>query len=257
MKKHNLKIFALTMALCVSAVLSGCTTKSTPIRQNNHSGDILPSNLVSATEAYESDEEIFLKEQNKAEEIRQAEIAEQYSIYEPYGMTYNKEKDRFLYNGEVVRYFKDQISTENTNSFFFDDGVVDVEPIRNTNGTLTGLKQSLNADFKAQTEKQEKIKAEFEASDIIGDSGSFEEGELNYHDESLDDYTAFGISYDKTIDKWMYDGKVIHILYDADYNTYYDNGISDGISLKVVRDKKGNIEKLLETDEKECEQFVK
>ena len=32
--------------------------------------------------------------------------------------------------------------------------------------------------------------------------------------------------------KWMYDGKLIHILYDADHDTYCDNGISDGINLK-------------------------
>ena len=57
-------------------------------------------------------------------------------------MTYDTEKDRFFYNGQVVRYFKDHINSENANRFFFDDGVVDVEPIKDDNGTLTGLKQS-------------------------------------------------------------------------------------------------------------------
>ena len=49
-------------------------------------------------------------------------------------MTYDKEKDRFFYNGQIVRYFKDEVGTENTNSFFFENGVVDVEPIRAASG---------------------------------------------------------------------------------------------------------------------------
>ena len=69
---------------------------------------------------------ISSEEQAKAEETRRNEIAEQYSVYEPYGMTYDKEKDRFYYDGQVVRYFKDQVNAENANSFFFEDGVVDV-----------------------------------------------------------------------------------------------------------------------------------
>lgn len=271
MKKRNLKILTLTMVLCLSAALSGCaasasatpepnkqsTTSSTPMEQAHNSGDPLSSNLTSTAEAYESDEVISQEEQAKAEEARRTEIAEQYSIYEPYGMTYDKEKDRFFYNGQMVRYFKDQVSTENTNAFFFEDGVVDVEPIRDTNGTLTGLKQSSDADFKARTEKQEEIKAEFDAAGITGNSGSVELGDPNYRDDSLNAYTAFGVSYDQTAQKWMYEGKIIHILYDADHNTYCDKSASNGISLKVIRDKSGNIEKLVEAETKELEQYVK
>lgn len=81
-------------------------------------------------------------------------------------------------------------------------------------------------------------------------------GDPNYRDDSLDAYTAFGVSYDPITQKWMYDGKIIHILYDADHNTYCDAGASDGINLKVVRDKNGNIETLTETDIQELEQYT-
>lgn len=120
------------------------------MEQAHNSEDTSSSNSTSTAEAYESEEVISPEEQAKAEEVRRAEIAEQYSIYDPYGMTYDKEKDRFFYNGQMVRYFKDQVSAENTNSFFFEDGVVDVEPIRNTNGTLTGLKQSSGRRFQSK-----------------------------------------------------------------------------------------------------------
>lgn len=181
---------------------------------------------------YENDEAISSEEQAKAEETRRKEIAEQYSAYEPYGMTYDKEKDRFFYEGQTVRYFKDQINAEHANSFFFEDGVVDVEPIKDTNGTLTGLKQSSDADFKARTEKQEEIKSELAAAGITGNSGSFELGDPNYRDNSLDAYTTFGIFYDQTSGNWIYDGKIIHILYNADPNINCDNNASDGINLK-------------------------
>ena len=114
-------------------------------------------------QAYENDEVLSSEEQAKAEQERRAEIAEKCSIYEPYGMTYDTEKDRFFYNGQVVRYFKDQINSNETNGFSYDDGVIDVEPIRDEDGTLTGLKQSSDADFNARTKEQEALKAELVA----------------------------------------------------------------------------------------------
>ena len=268
MKEHNIKNFILTMVLCISAALSGCAasakapkepTKSTatdlaPSKQVDKSEETLFSCSASSAEAYERGELPSSEDQAKAEKARRAEIAEKYSMYEPYGMTYDKERDRFFYNGQIVRFFNDQANSENTLSFSYDEGVIDVEPIRNTGGTLTGLKQSSDADFKARTQKQEKIKAELKKASIAGESESYEVGDPNYRDDSLDAYTAFGVSYDEVSENWMYDGKAIHILYDSDYNTYCANDIDNGVNLKVVRDKKGNIEKLVKTDERELEQ---
>lgn len=245
MKKRNFKIAGFTVALCVSVALSGCAaTQESEISS------------ISLEQANESDEAVSAEEQAKAEEIRRMEIAEQYFIYETYGMSYDKEKDRFFYNGHMVRYFKDQVSADDTNAFFFDDGVVDVEPIRDANGTLTGVKQSSDVNFKARTGREEEIKAEFEAAGITGVNSSFELGDQNDRDDSLDAYTAFGVSYDKTFDNWMYEGKIIHILYDADHNIYYNDSVNDGINIKVIRDKKGNIEKLEEADEQELVQYI-
>lgn len=121
----------------------------------------------------------------------------------------------------------------------FLQSVIDLSSVEQSASTLTGLKQSSDADFKARTEKQEEIKSELAAAGITGNSGSFELGDPNYCDNSLDAYTTFGISYDKVSDNWIYIGKIIHILYDANHNTYYDNSASNGINLKVIRDKHG------------------
>ena len=270
MKKQKITTLLLTMALCASAVLSGCaasaasqtepnqsTTSSTPFEEAKDSGTPISSDEASSVQAYENDEVLSSEEQAKAEQERRAEIAEKYSIYEPYGMTYDTEKDRFFYNGQVVRYFKDQINSNETNGFSYDDGVIDVEPIRDEDGTLTGLKQSSDADFNAHTKEQEALKAELEKAGITAGSGSFEQGDPNYRDDSLDAYTEFGVSYDKTSNHWMYGEKPIYILYDKEHYTFCDKGVSDGVSLNVVRDKDGNIEKLVSVDKGELEQFVK
>lgn len=270
MKKQKITTLLLTMALCASAVLSGCaasaanqtepnqsTTSSTPFEEAKDSGTPISSDEASSVQAYENDEVLSSEEQAKAEQERRAEIAEKYSIYEPYGMTYDTEKDRFFYNGQVVRYFKDQINSNETNGFSYDDGVIDVEPIRDKDGTLTGLKQSSDADFNARTKEQEALKAELEKAGITAGSGSFEQGDPNYRDDSLDAYTEFGVSYDKSSNHWMYGEKPIYILYDKEHYTFCDKGVSDGVSLNVIRDKAGNIEKLVSVDKGELEQFVK
>ena len=41
------------------------------------------------------------------------------------------------------------------------------------------------------------------------------------------------------------------------WNTYCDNGVSNGINIKVIRDKNDNIEKLVETEAQELDQYVK
>lgn len=256
MKKQHIKNFLLVTSLCISATLSGCAANATPLKDQTYDSRDFNSSSLTA-EAYERNEVISPTEQAKAEKARRDEIAEKYSIYESYGMTYNKETGRFSYNGQIVRFFKDQLSAEDTRSFFFDGGVIDVEPIRDVNGTLTGLKQSSDADFKARTEQHENLKAVFEAAGITGDSDCYEIGNPDELADCLDAYTAFGVSYNKTSNRWMYEGEEIHIFHDAGHKTYYDDGVSNGINLKVIRDKNDNIEKLVKTDAQELNQYVK
>ena len=96
------------MTLCVSTILSARASNAADTQQANKvtsnsliseeqaydSSDTSSSNLTA--EAYENDEAISSEEQAKAEETRRKEIAEQYSAYEPYGMTYDKRKRPFL-----------------------------------------------------------------------------------------------------------------------------------------------------------------
>ena len=122
---------------------------------------------------------------------------------------------------------------------------------------LTGLKQSSDADFHTRTQKQEALQAELKKAGITAESGSFEQGDPDWRDDSLDAYSEFGVSYDRTSGRWMYGQTPVYILYDRDHCTFCDKGAEGGVSLNVVRDKDGNIEKLVLEDREELEQFVK
>ena len=88
MKKQKITTLLLTMALCASAVLSGCaasaasqtepnqsTTSSTPLEEAKDSGTPISSDEASSAQAYENDEVLSSEEQAKAEQERRAEIA--------------------------------------------------------------------------------------------------------------------------------------------------------------------------------------
>lgn len=234
MMKQNFKIIAAAAALCISA---------TPFAY-----------AAPASNAWENDAVISAAAQAEAEETRRAEIQTQYSIYEPYGMTYDGETNRFYYEGQIVRCFKDEIDAENTNAFFYADGTVDIAPIKDANGKLTGLKPASAAEFEARTQRQDAIKAELGAAD--GSANSFEQGEADSGDDSLNAYADFGVSYDHMAQKWRYNGRIIHILHDAGHNTYCDASAEDGVNLEVIRGENGSIEKLAETDAPELEAYI-
>lgn len=256
MKKTKILFLTLAITTLGMVTLSGCSKNAAHAAKQIPSASPTTDTTVSA-QAYENGEELSADEQMQEENIRREEVAKQYSIYEPYGMTYDKKTDRFFYEGKMVRYFKDTVSDEHLNSFFFDDGVIDVEPIRDTNGTLTGLKQSSDTDFAARTEKENELKVEFEKTGIVNEGTSIELGDPTYRDESLEEYVAFGVSYDTTADTWVYDEKIIYILYDEGHNTYCNASATSGVCLKVIRSSDNTIKKLVETNSQELESFVK
>ena len=82
-------------------------------------------------------------------------------------------------------------------------------------------------------------------------------GDPTYRDESLEEYVAFGVSYDTTADTWVYDEKIIYILYDEGHNTYCNASATSEVCLKVIRSSDNTIKKLVETNSQELESFVK
>ena len=74
-----------------------------------------------------------------------------YAIYRQYGLTYDRESDRLYYEGELVNYFED----EALKHFFgpFDDSPMDIQAVRDSQGTLTGL-DIRNSDMSSEGGKK-------------------------------------------------------------------------------------------------------
>ena len=250
MKNKTLSI--MLMLLSMTCFFTGCGV--TAATSDN---DTVSSESISTTsvQAYETNEELSAEAQEQEEDERRNEVAEQYSIYKEYGLSYDKDKDRFFYDGNMVRYFSDTVSKENTNAFFYEDGVIDLNPIRDSSGKLMGLEIASDEEFAARTEKFNEINATLQS---IGasESGAYEGGDPGIVDDSLEGYEEFGVSYDTKMQKWVYERQQIYFFYDPNGITYIDGSVVDGVSLRVVRDENQNIEKIIETTADEVNQIL-
>lgn len=228
---------------------------------NMESKDLLNSkinniNFNQVTEmAYEVNEEVSLEEQQKEEKKQRDERMQAYSIYQKYGLTYDKEKDKFFYYGEMVRYFSDEISDSNTRAFSREDGIVDVKSIRDAKGNLIGLKKASDIEFQERTDRDNKLKEEFRKAGATDSAKTYEINE-NYKDESLLPYTKYGTYYDEDKKQWMYNKKVIHFFYDPNQLTFLNEATEEGIYLKVIRNQNGTMEEIVEMSEKEMSQII-
>ena len=223
--------------------------------------------------AYESDTPTTRQEQAKLDKQKRQDTAEQYSIYEKFGLTYDSKKDSFSYDGKRVRFFIDTLDSEgNLNSFVRYNGTVDIKAIRNKQYVLTGIEVASKEEYDKRTTTlesamkningmtQENSNADskigsttateqYDGKSTNGISSTKEEGNHNYVEDSLNEYLDYGISYSKDSHQWFYQGKPIHYLTDGDIKTYMDysdDSVKNGISLEVLRNGDGEIGKLVE-----------
>jgi len=203
-----------------------------------------------------------------------ATIAERYSIYEQYGMTYDPEKDLFSYDNKIVRYFTDAEAgegfTADITKFDYTDYsvAIDVVTVRDTDGKLVGLASASKEDFDIRAESFNELNniqgdaqedyngvMSAENGNAIEGSGNAEggsgfsagEGNPNEPDTTLNEYSSYGVSYDSKNECWVYENKPIHYFSDGDYLTFSDYSeyaVNNGISLEVIRNTSGEIEKI-------------
>lgn len=254
MKKTILFGFCGALAVCC---FSGCNQ----VRKNIKEEDKQGATVIAGTdcEAVESEEGILSDSDiKKANEERKNEKQKRYAVYEPFGLTYDREKDLFFYEGETVRYFKDAISLSCINGFFYENGTVDLTGIRDTGGELTGLSKASKEEYEKRTERQAEEEEERESfmgqaaeaageEDAVGQGGAIE----------ADMYRKEGISYDYMEECWMYGDRPIKFFYDAGHITLQDNAVSDGININVIRDQKGEVEKVVEITDSEMNKIFK
>lgn len=140
---------------------------------------------------------------------------EQLRIYEPFGMTYDADRNELYYNGKSVRWFEDYYlvgddpQAKAGRDFFNENGVVDIYAVRN----FDSFKRAADGSYDPSGELvglQEFTEEEFAARDIEalknppkpvamagGPAASAEEMQ-----EMAKEYESFGLTYDAKADQW-------------------------------------------------------
>lgn len=77
------------------------------------------------------------------------------TVYEPYGLIFDKERDCYTYKGSIVRYFNDW---RNGASFTnFSSGTVDIEGEYDDNNNLIGIKECSQEMYDFHTKKSKAL----------------------------------------------------------------------------------------------------
>jgi len=244
MAMKNKKIIYVSAIIGVLALTGG-------LFYFNHQNIVLADSENNAQVENLTKEEVGEPEEN--EEFAQESVGEfeedtsinldEYKQYESYGLKYDKQKDRFYYNGKMVRYFKDQVNANGKIiGFSYSDGEIDIISKRDSKYQLKELIVQSKEDFDQRTKE---FNESFKELDGFG---SFEEG-FEVDDDSLAGYESEGIKYEKKHDAWSYNGRIIRALYDQGYKTYLINddiALESNLALIVNRDKSGNITSISE-----------
>lgn len=78
-----------------------------------------------------------------------------YTVYEPYGLTFDEKTDCYIYNGSVVRFFNDPAAGAGFTNFL--TGTVDIEAKRDENNKLIGIMECSREVYDYHTRKYNKF----------------------------------------------------------------------------------------------------
>jgi hypothetical protein len=233
MKKISLAGIMLAMALVV-----GTTT-------------IFATNAVSESDK-EQERDVAMSEEAVYVETPENK-AKQFTVYEQYGVTYNKATDQLLFKGELVRYFEDYypIGEEGRAGldYFNEKGTIDIHGVRDLtqlrenpdgstdpSGKLLGVEPYSQDEFKARKTDELKNPPQTYAVSMDESTGKSQtsaaqellsqEGtspvtasseSMMTPDEMAKEYAIykpFGLTYDKKQDCFYYKGKLVRYFID-------------------------------------------
>lgn len=183
------------------------------------------------------------------EHRKREEIVDIFETYEPYGLVYDKEKDRLYYNGELVRYFEDIVNADHYLKWPNLDGKVDVYTKRNASGALVSVNTFRQQEFSDRTPSLESAIYELEICDLEtantiscdGYTAEVEETVKERIAEEYEVYQQYGLTYNQERDRLYYGGELVGYFQDKQIGHYF--GPFDDSSLKIyaVRDRDHNL----------------
>lgn len=230
------KTLALGSALLVG-VVAGCSSSVNIPSDNNTTKNVsYQAQTVSDTE-------------NAANDSTTAELpggSVDYSIYEPYGLSYDQENYYFTYNGNVVRFFNDPIAGASFTNFF--SGTVDIEADRDEENNLVGIKECSKENYDRHTQKHNN----FNPTDTS--LSTVQKGESTPQ-LWLKDYADYGITYNEQSGGWYYNNQRIKILLDSEQAVVYTDE-ENGVCVTISRDGNHQISEIKEISETDAQSLM-
>lgn len=219
MKNKKYLMQALLGALIVTCCTGCGAAAAMPNRNKVQAGEALPqaSNESAPVLAAHAEDEGDAKGEGDA-------YAEQFKIYEQFGMTYDTEKNELYYNGKAVRWFEDYYpladGSQAGRDYFNERGVVDVYAVRNLcgfvrsedgsfdpSGELVGLEEFSEEEFAARN--IDAIRNPVPISAVSGDPVPAKEIQ-----EMAEEYGKFGVTYDAADGQWYFNGEKVRYFRD-------------------------------------------
>ncbi len=128
--------------------------------------------------------------------------SEWFPDYEKYGLGYDEKQGVLLYDGQIVNFFHDETSPGVYTHISFNRGTVGIEVQRNADWKITGLVERSAPSSEAVT--QEGVSEQTAYVTPSFDEGVYEPSQ----EELLEDYGAFGVSFDES-GKMLYHNKLV------------------------------------------------
>lgn len=153
------------------------------------------------------------------------------TVYEQYGLIFDKQKDYYTYNGNIVRYFNDWRVGAGFTNFF--TGTIDIEAEYDDKNQLIGIIECSQETYDFHTSKMRNLLSM--SADTAQENGTGQDNK-----EQIKDYEVYGVSYYPQNNRWCYDGEEIKILIDSERPFVYSTD-DKGVCLVVNRDESHNI----------------
>ena len=165
--------------------------------------------------------------------------------YAPFGLVRDAEEDSYIWNGKTVRFFYDAEKQASFTNFY--TGTVDLEAEYDENGKLTGIQECSQAAYDAHTKRYASSAANHLPGDAV-ETGNGEEAAA-----LLKAYESYGAAFDEQTQGWVYGGKRIAALFDAEKPLTY---VDDDGSVFLALERSGGVPELKELSVAEAQKLL-
>lgn len=211
-----------------------------------------------STDAY--DETMLTEdERQKCEAWHKASMQEAVAYVEKYGVSYDAENDRLLYNGQTVRWLIDEQIDDCYEAIRMPEGEIDLYTVRAADYTLTGVRQATQEEYDERTRQDEMTeKQAYSSQGLVAESKENTENEtvVEAIEEGTGTWTGTGEEKKRAAEyarvgiirgnngSFLWNGKAIYFLLDEDGSMTVNNTSEtkdEKIYILVTRNEDGSI----------------